>query len=94
MTYQAFTHIALTVTPLRQAEEFYRTLFALDIAFREAEAADGWYTLPSDAGWDDAEAAGISLGLCSLLRLRSLVYCTSTAPSYAGTVTVSCPFWT
>jgi catechol 2,3-dioxygenase-like lactoylglutathione lyase family enzyme len=44
MTYQAFTHIALMVTPLRQAEEFYRTVFALEIAFREAEAADGWYT--------------------------------------------------
>ncbi len=43
-------------------------LFALDIAFREAEAADGWDTLPSDASWDDAEAAGISLGLCSLHR--------------------------
>ncbi len=68
MTYQAFTHIALIVTPLRQAEEFYRTLFALDIAFREAEAADGWDTLPPEASWDDAEAAGISLGLCSLHR--------------------------
>jgi catechol 2,3-dioxygenase-like lactoylglutathione lyase family enzyme len=68
MTYQAFTHIALIVSPLRQAEEFYRTLFALEVAFREAETAAGWYTLPSDAGWDDAEAAGISLGLCSLHR--------------------------
>jgi catechol 2,3-dioxygenase-like lactoylglutathione lyase family enzyme len=68
MTYRAFTHIALIVTPLRQAEEFYRTLFALEVAFCEAETADGWYTLPSDAGWDDAEAAGISLGLCSLHR--------------------------
>jgi catechol 2,3-dioxygenase-like lactoylglutathione lyase family enzyme len=68
MTYRAFTHFALIVTPLRQAEEFYRTLFALDVAFREAETADGWYTLPVDASWDDAEAAGISLGLCSLHR--------------------------
>ncbi|HKF37774.1 MAG TPA: HAD-IA family hydrolase, partial [Ktedonobacteraceae bacterium] len=68
MTYRAFTHIALIVTPLRQAEEFYRALFALEVAFREAEAADGWDTLPSDASWDDAEAAGISLGLCSLHR--------------------------
>ena len=68
MTYRAFTHIALLVSPLRQAEEFYRTLFALEVAFREAETADGWDTLPSDAGWDDAEAAGISLGLCSLHR--------------------------
>ncbi len=68
MVYRAFTHVALYVAPLRQAEEFYRTLFALDVAFREAETADGWGTLPPDAGWDDAEAAGISLGLCSLHR--------------------------
>jgi catechol 2,3-dioxygenase-like lactoylglutathione lyase family enzyme len=68
MSYRAVTHIALIVSPLRQAEEFYRTLFALEVAFRETETADGWYTLPSDAGWDDAEAAGISLGLCSLHR--------------------------
>src|SRR5262245_3968403 len=68
MTYRAFTHIALIVTPLRQAEEFYRALFALAVDFREAEAADGWATLPSEASWDDAEAAGISLGLCSLHR--------------------------
>jgi catechol 2,3-dioxygenase-like lactoylglutathione lyase family enzyme len=68
MTYHAFTHIALIVTPLRQAEEFYRTLFELEVAFREAETPDGWYTLPSGAGWDDAEATGIRLGLCSLHR--------------------------
>lgn len=68
MTYRAFTHIALIVTPLRQAEEFYQRLFALEVAFREAEAADGWATLPADASWDDAEAAGVSLGLCSLHR--------------------------
>jgi catechol 2,3-dioxygenase-like lactoylglutathione lyase family enzyme len=68
MSYRAVTHIALILTPLRQAEVFYQTLFALEVAFREAETADGWYTLPSDAGWDDAEAAGISLELCSLHR--------------------------
>ena len=68
MTYRAFTHIALVMTPLRPAEEFYRALFALDVAFRETEAADGWYTLPSDAGWDTIEAAGIHVGLCSLHR--------------------------
>jgi catechol 2,3-dioxygenase-like lactoylglutathione lyase family enzyme len=68
MTYRGITHIALIVTPLRQAEEFYQALFALDVAFREAETAEGWYTLPSDASWDDAEVAGISLGLISLHR--------------------------
>jgi catechol 2,3-dioxygenase-like lactoylglutathione lyase family enzyme len=68
MSYRAVTHIALIVSPLRQAEEFYQTLFALEVAFREAETAAGWYTLPSDAGWDDAQAAGITLSLCSLHR--------------------------
>jgi catechol 2,3-dioxygenase-like lactoylglutathione lyase family enzyme len=68
MSYRAVTHIALLVTPLRPAEEFYRRLFALEVAFREAETAAGWYTLPADAGWDEAEAAGIALGLCSLHR--------------------------
>jgi catechol 2,3-dioxygenase-like lactoylglutathione lyase family enzyme len=68
MSYRAVTHIALFVSPLRQAEEFYQTLFALEVAFREAETAKGWYTLPSDAEWDDAEASGIALGLCSLHR--------------------------
>jgi catechol 2,3-dioxygenase-like lactoylglutathione lyase family enzyme len=68
MPYHAVTHIALIVSPLRQAEEFYRTLFALEVAFREAETDAGWYTLPFDADWDDAEACGIALGLCSLHR--------------------------
>lgn len=68
MVYRAITHIALNVSPLRQAEEFYRTLFALNVAFREAEMVDGWSTLPENANWDDAEAAGIHLGLCSLHR--------------------------
>ncbi len=68
MAYRAVTHIALVVSPLRQAEEFYQALFALEVAFREAETADGWCTLPSHADWDDALAAGIHLGLCSLHR--------------------------
>jgi catechol 2,3-dioxygenase-like lactoylglutathione lyase family enzyme len=68
MTYRAVTHIAFTIAPLRQAEAFYQTLFALEVAFREAETPNGWYTLPPDASWDEAEAAGITLGLCSLYR--------------------------
>jgi hypothetical protein len=68
MAYRAVTHIALVVSPLRQAEEFYQVLFALEVAFREAEAADGWRTLPPHASWEEAEADGIHLGLCSLHR--------------------------
>ncbi len=68
MAYHAFTHVALVVSPLRQAEEFYRALFALDVAFRETQVAGTWYTLPADAGWEEAEAADIYVGLCVLYR--------------------------
>src|SRR5262245_43346721 len=37
MTLHSFTHVALRVEHLRQAEALYRELFALDVAFREAE---------------------------------------------------------
>jgi catechol 2,3-dioxygenase-like lactoylglutathione lyase family enzyme len=83
MAYRAVTHIALMVTPLRQAEAFYQTLFALEGAFREAEMADGWYTLPPQASWEDAEAAGIQLGLCSLHR-DAFTLALEEGPSTAG----------
>jgi catechol 2,3-dioxygenase-like lactoylglutathione lyase family enzyme len=62
------THVALRVERLREAEEFYRGVFALEVAFREAETADGWWTLPESANWDDAERARIDLGLVMLFR--------------------------
>ncbi len=83
MAYRAFTHIALFITPLRQAEAFYRTLFGLEVAFREAEMADGWYTLPSDAGWDDAESAGIHVGL-SILYRDAFTFALEDGPSGKG----------
>jgi catechol 2,3-dioxygenase-like lactoylglutathione lyase family enzyme len=64
----SFTHVALRVERLREAEAFYCTLFALEVAFREAETPDGWGTLPDLADWDDAERAGIQLGLVMLQR--------------------------
>lgn len=67
-TYRSINHVALQVPDLRAAEEFYRKLFGLKVAFREAELADGWATLPEGAGWEDAEAAGIKLGLSGLSR--------------------------
>jgi catechol 2,3-dioxygenase-like lactoylglutathione lyase family enzyme len=68
MQYRSVTHVALRVPDLRQAEEFYTALFGLQVAFREAEVADGWRTLPEGAGWQDAQAAGISLDLSVLHR--------------------------
>jgi catechol 2,3-dioxygenase-like lactoylglutathione lyase family enzyme len=68
MQYRSVTHVALRVADLRQAEDFYMALFDLQVAFREAEVADGWRTLPEGAGWQDAQAAGISLDLSVLHR--------------------------
>jgi catechol 2,3-dioxygenase-like lactoylglutathione lyase family enzyme len=64
----SYTHIALRVERLRDAEALYRGLFELDVAFREAETPEGWLTLPASADWDDAERAGITLDLVMLYR--------------------------
>jgi catechol 2,3-dioxygenase-like lactoylglutathione lyase family enzyme len=50
------THVALHVTDLRDAEEYYRELFRLEVAFREAPTDEGWATLPEGASWDDSPA--------------------------------------
>jgi catechol 2,3-dioxygenase-like lactoylglutathione lyase family enzyme len=65
---RSFTHLALRVERLREAEAFYRELFLLDVAFREAETPEGWRTLAPEADWADAEAAGVELGLVMLYR--------------------------
>jgi catechol 2,3-dioxygenase-like lactoylglutathione lyase family enzyme len=66
MSLSSFTHIALRVERLREAEAFYCGLFGLEVAWREAETPDGWYTLPDWAGWDEAAGAGIDLGIVML----------------------------
>jgi catechol 2,3-dioxygenase-like lactoylglutathione lyase family enzyme len=66
MALYSVTHVALRVERLREAETFYRSLFGLEVAFREAETPEGWLTLPAPATWDDAEQAGIDLGLVML----------------------------
>ena len=62
-------HIALVVPNLREAEAYYQSLFGMELIGREAELEDGlWYTLPFDKGWDDAQAAGIKLGMLALRK--------------------------
>src|SRR6266536_1513617 len=68
MSLHSFTHLALRVERLREAEAFYCRLFALNVAWREAETPDGWSTLPESAGWDDAVHAGVNLGIVMLYR--------------------------
>ena len=59
-----YRHLALFVPDLRAAEGYYQSVFNMKLIGREAELDDGlWYTLPFDKGWDDAEAAGIELGM-------------------------------
>jgi len=60
-------HIALFVSDLQAAEDFYQRLFDMQLIMRETELDDGlWYTLPPDKGWSDAAAAGIELGMVAL----------------------------
>lgn len=67
-----FRHVALHVPDLRDAEDYYTALLGMTVLFREgllgeAEAAT-WATLPPDRGWDDAAAAGVTLGMVALQR--------------------------
>jgi catechol 2,3-dioxygenase-like lactoylglutathione lyase family enzyme len=62
-------HVALIVPDLRAAERYYQSVFDMELIGREAELADGlWYTLPFDKDWDEAEAAGIELGMLGLRK--------------------------
>jgi len=62
-------HVALIVPDLRAAERYYQSIFDMELVGREAELTDGqWYTLPFDKGWDEAEAAGIELGMLFLRK--------------------------
>jgi len=62
-------HIALFVPDLRRAESYYQSVFDMELVGREAELADGqWYTLPFDKGWEEAEVAGLELGMLALRK--------------------------
>lgn len=66
-------HIALFVPDLQQAEQYYLSVFDMELIGREALLGDGlWYTLPHHKSWEDAKAAGIDLGM-SALRKGDLV---------------------
>jgi catechol 2,3-dioxygenase-like lactoylglutathione lyase family enzyme len=48
------SHLALRVSDLREAADYYRDLLDLDVAFREAETDEGWATLPAETAWDES----------------------------------------
>lgn len=68
MAYRSWTHVALAASQLEQAEDFYARLFGFTVAFREAEAPDGWRTLPHGTSWAAARAAGVEPQLSQLRR--------------------------
>jgi hypothetical protein len=61
--------IALFVPDLRQAEEYYCSLFEMDVVTRETQQNDGfWYAVPPVKGWSDLEKTEISLNMLALRR--------------------------
>lgn len=70
-----YRHVALFVgADLRAAEEYYARLFDLRVVVRESPQESGdidaavWAQLPRDKTWDDAEAAGVEIGMVALER--------------------------
>ncbi len=62
-------HIALFVPDLQAAEQYYQSIFEMELIGREALLRDGlWYTLPFDKGWEDARAAAIDLDMSALRK--------------------------
>lgn len=69
----AFRHVALLVPDVRAAEEYYSALFAMDLLFREGPATAGldageWATLRPGVSWEQADTAGLTIGMVALRR--------------------------
>jgi catechol 2,3-dioxygenase-like lactoylglutathione lyase family enzyme len=84
-------HIALFVSDLRAAEDFYRRILGMHILFRESEldGDDNWHTLHPEKGWEDAETAGIELAMVALKRDEFVLALFRGAPQ-PGTVLEIC----
>lgn len=62
-------HLALFVPDLQAAEQYYQSIFEIELVGREALQNDGlWYTLPFNKSWEDAKAAGIELSMSALRK--------------------------
>jgi catechol 2,3-dioxygenase-like lactoylglutathione lyase family enzyme len=60
------THVALTVPDVAEAEDYYRSLFALEVAFRDVEIEGQWYGLRPDSDWRAAD--GCTARMSALAR--------------------------
>jgi catechol 2,3-dioxygenase-like lactoylglutathione lyase family enzyme len=68
MPFRSLTHVALRVQSLPLAETLYQKLFGMEVAYREAEAPDGWRTLREGLDWEQALSLGVSPGMTVLHR--------------------------
>lgn len=85
----SYRHVALLVGDLRLAEEYYADLFDMEIVVREGPLVDGrWASLPEDAGWDQAEAAGVALGMVGLQRDEVILALFAIEPSGVQTYAI------
>jgi catechol 2,3-dioxygenase-like lactoylglutathione lyase family enzyme len=78
-------YVALYVSDLRAAEDFYRDALGVELLFRETEREGQWWALPTDRGWDDAVAAGVEIHMVALRREELVLALFRGAPS-SGTV--------
>jgi catechol 2,3-dioxygenase-like lactoylglutathione lyase family enzyme len=62
--YQSITHVSLTVDDVPAAEDYYRSLLALEVAFRDVEVDGAWYGLAPDSDWLAAD--GCTTRMCAL----------------------------
>ena len=78
----SYSHVALLAGDLRPAEEHYAGLFDMEVVVREGPLKDGrWASLPDDAGWEEAEAAGVELGMVGLQRDEFILALFAAEPS-------------
>jgi catechol 2,3-dioxygenase-like lactoylglutathione lyase family enzyme len=54
----AFDHVALRVTNIRQAEDFYHEFLEMDVVARARRSGDGWTILPDDFDWIEGLRSG------------------------------------
>lgn len=85
----SYRHVALLVGDLRPAEEYYADLFDMELVVREGPLEDGrWASLPDDAEWDDAKAAGLELGMVGLQRDEFILALFAVEPSGVQTYAI------
>ena len=65
---RGISHVALNVTSIVDAERYYCGLFALEVAFRDAQHGGRQASLRPGVSWETAIAKGIAPGLSSLFR--------------------------